>query len=168
MVTLSEKYAEAEGHNHKYRLLRDELAKLRRQRDEVEYFDEEAVKRDICYFNEDIEGELIVFVANDFGRPRAYRSENVAKSVQNKLRKAVLQNKYKDTNADLNEIRREILDAHPGVHKVIVTEYSDGSIRYHLPEGSNDTTNFITVREMVGLIDYTTNSFQSDGLSVTY
>lgn len=42
------------------------------------------------------------------------------------------------------------------------------TVRYHLPEGSNDTTNFITVRETVGLIDYTTNSFQSDGLSVTY
>jgi hypothetical protein len=41
-------------------------------------------------------------------------------------------------------------------------------VRDHLPEGSNETTDFVTVREMASLVDYTTNSFQSDGLSVTY
>lgn len=168
MTTPFEEYADTDSHNQKYRLLRDELARLRGQRDEVEYFDEEAVKRDVRQFNRNVDGKLVVFVANDFGRPRAYRSESVPKDAQNKLREAVLQDKYDDTNADLDEIRREILNAHPGVHKVIVAEYSDETVRYHLPEGSNETTNFITVREMVGLIDYTTNSFESDGLSVTY
>lgn len=168
MGTLVEEYADADSHNQRYRLLREELARLRGQREEVEYFDEEAVKRQLRQFNGDVDGGLIVFAANDFGRPRAYRPASVSTDVQNELREAVLQDKYDDTNADLNEIRREILDAHPGVHKVIVAEYSDGNIRYHLPEGSNETTNFITVREMVGLIDYTTNSFQRDGLSVTY
>lgn len=168
MVALPDEYAAAETHNEKYRLLRDELARLRGQRDEVEYFEEAAVKRDIRQFNADVDGELVVFVANDFGRPRAYRSERVAKTVQNDIREALLQDKYDDTTPELNRIRRALLDAHPGLHKVIVAEHSDGAIRYHLPEGSNDATNFITVREMVGLIDYTTNSFQSDGLSVTY
>lgn len=87
---------------------------------------------------------------------------------QNNVREAILQNKYDDTNEDLNAIRRELLADHPAIHKAIVAEHSEGTIRYHLPEGSNETTNFVTVREMVGLIDYTTNSFQSDGLCETY
>lgn len=168
MGTLFEEYTDADSHNQRCKLLREELARLRGQRDEVEYFDEEAVKRQLRQFTGDVDGWFIVFAANDFGRPRAYRPDSISKGVQNEIREAVLQDKYDDTNADLNEIRREILDTHQGVHKVIVAEYSDGAIRYHLPEGSNETTNFITVREMIGLIDYTTNSFQSDGLSVTY
>lgn len=54
------------------------------------------------------------------------------------------------------------------MHKAIVSEHTGETLRYHLPEGSNESTNFVTVREMVGLIDYTTNSFQSDGLCETY
>ena len=99
----------------------------------------------------------MVFVANDFGRPRAYRPQGV--DVQNEIQEAILQNKYDDTNKDLNAIRRELLAEHPTIHKAIITDHSERTIRYHLPEGSNKTTNFVTVREMVGLINYTTNSF---------
>ena len=161
-------YTGTDDFNEKYRLLRSEMARLRGQRDEIEYFDEEAVRSDIRRLNETVAGDLVVFVANDFGRPRAYRPSGVEKSVQDELRQAVLQNKYDDSHEDLNEIRRGLLDDHPGIHKVIVAEHSHEDSRYHLPEGSNETTNFITVREMVGLIDYTTNSFQSNGLSYTY
>ena len=161
-------YTDTDDVNRKYKLLRTEMTRLRGQRDDIEFFDTDAVSSDIRRLSASIDGELIVFVANDFGRPRAYRPRVVEKALQNEIRGAILQNKYDDTNEDLNEIRNELLDKHPALHKVIVAEYSDQNIRYHLPEGSNETTNFITVREMVGLVDYTTNSFQSDGLSVTY
>ncbi len=114
------------------------------------------------------DGDLIVFAANGFGQPRAYRPNDVGIEVQDEIRQTILQNKYDGTNEDLNEIRNELLDRYSAIHKVIVAEHSGQHIRYHLPEGSNETTNFITVREMVGLIDYTTNRFQGDGLSVTY
>lgn len=168
MTDWTKEYAETEDLTEKYDLLRTEITRLRGQRDKIEFFDEEAVERDIRRLNQSVDGDLLVFLANDFGRPRAYRPSAVDQDVQNEVRKALLQNKYDDTNEDLNEIRCELLDEHPNVHKVIVVEYSEENIRYHLPEGSNQSTNFITVREMVGLIDYTTNSFQSDGLSVTY
>jgi hypothetical protein len=100
--------------------------------------------------------------------PKAYRPQDLDKAVQNKIRESLLQNKYDGTNEDLNEIRRELLDKHPNIHKAIIAQNEDGEVRYHLPEGSNETTNFITVREMIGLIDYTTNSFQSNDQSVTY
>jgi hypothetical protein len=163
-----EEYAAADDLNQKYRLLCAEITRLRGRRDDIEFFDEDAVGSDVRRFNETVEGDLIVFVANDFGRPRAYRPTGVDPAAQADIREAVLQNKYDGTNADLDDIRRELLAAHPGVHKVIVAEHADETIRYHLPEGSNETTNFITVREMVGLIDYTTNSFQSTELSCTY
>lgn len=163
-----EEYTETDDLNQKYKLLRTEITRLRSQRDDIEFFDPDAVGNDVRRLNDLVNGELIVFVANDFGLPRVYRPSGVEEDMQDEIRQTVLRNKYDDTNEDLNKIRQELLNEHSGIHKVVVAEYSDKSIRYHLPEGSNETTNFITVREMVGLIDYTTNSFQSSGLSYTY
>lgn len=168
MTGWMEEYTATDDLNQKYSLLRAEITKLRGRRDDIEFFDSEAVRSDLRRLNKSVDGDLVVFVANDFGRPRAYRPQGVAVDVQNEIREAILQNKYNDTNEDLNDIRCELLAEHPAIHKAIITEYSEGISRYHLPEGSNETTNFVTVREMVGLIDYTTNSFQSDGLSETY
>ncbi|AHG05206.1 hypothetical protein HALDL1_06220 [Halobacterium sp. DL1] len=161
-------YTETDDLNEKYGLLREEMTRLRGQRDDIEFFDEDAVGSDVRRLNETVDGDLVVFLANDFGRPRAYRPSGVEREAQDEIRRALLANKYDDTNEDLNEIRRELLDAHPAIHKVLVAVSAADGIRYHLPEGSNETTNFLTVREMVGLVDYTTNSFQSDGLSRTY
>jgi len=161
-------YAETEDLNEKYSHLRAEMARLRGRRDDIEFFDDEAVRSDVRDLSARVDGDLLVFLANDFGRPRAYRPSGTARDVQDEIRRAVLQRKYDDTNEDLDDIRRELLDAHPGIHKAIVAVCDDGAVRYHLPEGSNETTNFLTVREMVGLVDYTTNSFQADGLSQTY
>lgn len=168
MADWREKYAETEDLNQRYGLLREEMTRLRGQRNDIEFFDADAVGSDIRRSNGEVDGDLIVFAANDFGQPRAYRPEGLEIDVQNEIRRAILQNKYDGTNEDLNEIRSDLLEKHPAIHKVIVAERSEQQVRYHLPEGSNETTNFLTVREMAGLIDYTTNSFQSDGLSVTY
>lgn len=163
-----EAYTETDDLNQRYDLLRSEITRLRGQRDDIEFFDEEAVVADLRRLNETVAGDLLVFAANDFGMPRAYRPQDVARDVQDEIRQAILRDKYDDSNADLEAIRQELLTAHPAIHKVIVAVHDEGESRYHLPEGSNQTTNFVTVREMVGLIDYTTNSFQRDGLSVTY
>ena len=161
-------YAETDDLNRKYQLLRAEATRLRGRREEVEFFDDEAVNADVRRLNETVDGDLVVFVANDFGLPRAYRPTGTPIGVQDEIRQAILRGKYDDTNDDLDDVRRELLDAHPGVHKAIVATYADDEIRYHLPEGASETTNFLTVREMVGLVDYTTNSAQSAGLSGTY
>ncbi|WP_158058127.1 hypothetical protein [Halorussus halophilus] len=168
MTDWAEEYAETDDLNEKYGLLRAEITRLRGRRDDVEFFDTDAVRSDVRRLSDAVAGDLIVFVANDFGLPVAYRPRDVSKDAQNEIRQAILQDKYDETNEDLNKIRRELLDEHLGIHKAIVAESTEETVRYHLPEGSNETTNFITVREMVGLIDYTTNSFQSDGLTETY
>lgn len=168
MTDWVEEYTETDDVNLKYDILRAEITRLRGRRDDIEFFDSEAVRSTLRRLNEPVAGDMVVFAANDFGRPRAYRPTGVPVDAQDEIRQAILQNKYDDTNKDLNDVRQELLTEHPAIHKAIVAEYSDENIRYHLPEGSNETTNFITVREMVGLIDYTTNSFQNDGLSETY
>ena len=124
-------YTATDDLNQKYSLLRAEITRLRGRRDDIEFFDSEAVRSDLRRLNETVTGDLVVFIANDFGRPRAYRPEGVVVGLQNEIREAILQNKYDDTNEDLNAIRRELLAEHPAIHKAIVTEHSEGTSRYH-------------------------------------
>jgi len=161
-------YEESEDANEQYGLLREELTRLRGRREESAFFDPDAVREDVRRLNEDVDGDLLVFLANDFGVPRAYRPEGVPVEAQDEIRQTLLSEKYDDSNEDLDAIRRELLADYPGVHKALVAVRDGDSVRYHLPEGASESTNFLTVREMVGLVDYTTNSFQRDGLSVTY
>lgn len=161
-------YADTDDANERYRLLRDELARLRGGAEEGDFYDRAAVAEDVARLNDGFDGDLIVFVANDFGLPVAYRPKGTGFEVQDAVRRAVLETKYDGANDDLDGARRTLLDRHPAVHKVLVAAVDGASIRYHLPEGSNEDTNFLTVREMVGLVDYTTNSQQNEGLSTTY
>jgi hypothetical protein len=171
MADWMEKYGNTDSPNERYKILRQEITQLREtahHRETDSFFDREAVAETVSELNEQREGELIVFVANDFGLPMAYRPEKAGIEMQDAVRRAILENKYDESPDELNNVRQELLKEHPKIHKSIIAECNSSSIRYHLPEGSNTTTNFITVREMVGLIDYTTNSFQSDGMSMTY
>lgn len=161
-------YAAADDLNRKYAMLREEITRLRGRRDDIDFFDVDAVRSTVRRLDESLDGDLLVFLANDFGLPQAYRPSHLPQDVQDDVRTSILEGKYDDSNEDLDEIRRELLDDHPCVHKAIVAAHDDGDVRYYLPEGSNHTTNFVTVREMVGLVDYTTHSFQADSMSQTY
>ena len=158
-------YGDADTPHEKYELLREEMTRLRATHS---VFDREAVAGTVGKLNERREGKLIVFAANDFGLPMAYRPEETGIEMQAAVRRAILENKYDDSPEGLNTARQELLEEHPRIHKAILAECNGGAIRYYLPEGSNTTTEFLTVREMVGLVDYTTNSSQSDDLSMIY
>ena len=159
-------YADADDPNERYRILRREMARLRGEgRDAL--FDADAVADTVRELDGRTDGVLVVFAANDFGLPMAYRPAGTGLELQDAVRRAILEEKY-DEDEDLDDLRRELLAEHPGVHKAIVATFEEGRVRYHLPEGSDETTTFLTVREMVGLVDYTTNSAQRDGLSTTY
>lgn len=157
-------YAALDDTDEKYRVLREEMSRLR---EEGSVFDRDAVADTVRELAADNDGVLVVFAANDFGLPVAYRPAGTGLEIQSAVRRAILENKY-DANEDLDDLRLELLASHPAVHKAIVAEFDQGRVRYHLPEGSSSRTNFLTVREMVGLVDYTTNSVQNDGLSMTY
>lgn len=108
-----------------------------------------------------------MFAANDFGYPVALRPARTSIDVQEAVRVEILQEKYKDS-PELDTVRQQLLDADDRIHKALVVHHNDGSIDYHLPGGRNENTNFITVREAVGLLDYVTNSAQREGLSKQY
>jgi hypothetical protein len=161
-------YRDSDDPNERYRLLRRELSRLRGEADfETDLFDPDEVGQTLADLNAELDGDLLAFVANDFGLPVALRPEGVGMEAQRDVRRAILTGKY-DRHEDLNTIRETILDTHPKVHKAIVVEHGPKQVRYHLPEGSTESTAFLTVREMVGLVDYTSNSVQRQGLSDTY
>ncbi|MFQ3294339.1 MAG: hypothetical protein ACI9PP_001673 [Halobacteriales archaeon] len=174
-------YERTEDSNERYAILRSEMTRLRndlvsRYTEDgefdpsavEEYFDPDAVAAEVRSANQEVDGDLLVFVANDFGFPNAFRPEGTDRSLQDELRQGILRKKYDNEAADLQSIRDDLLEGHPGIHKAIVAEHTGDGVRYFLPEGSNETTTFLTVREMVGLVDYTTNSAQADDLSTTY
>lgn len=161
-------YRDSDDVNERYRLLRRELSRLRGEADtETDLFDADEVGALLRRLDEKLDGNLLAFVANDFGLPVAFRPDGTGMEAQRDVRRAILTGKY-DQHDDLNEIRQSILDAHPCVHKVVVAEHGPKRVRYHLPEGSTESTAFLTVREMVGLVDYTSNSVQREDLSATY
>lgn len=148
------------GLNEEYRTLTDDLTDLRRQAHErglgdVVRFADESFRTTVSEVAAELSDPVVVFPVNEFGLPVALRPESVPLTAQNRIRYAVLTRKY-ETDAELNEIREEILDRHPRVHKVLVATAGE-SIRYHLPEATEQTTNFTSVRDAVGLVDWTTN-----------
>lgn len=174
-------YEQTDGRNERYGLLRAEMTRLRndlvaRYTEDGEfdptavgeYFDPDAVAADVRETNQGIDGDLVVFMANDFGFPLALRPASTERSLQDEVRRGILENKYDDEADDLRSIKDDLLESHPGIHKAIVAEHAGDTVRYFLPAGQNETTNFLTVREMDGLVDYTTNSAQADDLSKTY
>ncbi|PSQ16738.1 hypothetical protein BRD00_09950 [Halobacteriales archaeon QS_8_69_26] len=169
MSGFTHRYAVTEDPNDRYRLLREEMARLR---DGAEFpddvFDPEAVQATLRENAGRVDGDLVILVANDFGQPMAFRPGDLDREDVDRIRTAILENKYDASHEDLAEVRRDLLEAHPRIHKTIVAELADDEVRHHLPEGTSEETNFLTVREMVGLVDYTTNSAQAEGLSVTY
>lgn len=160
-------YRTADDANEKYKLLREEMTRLRR---EGTAFDRDAVVETIRDLSNFVDGHLVVFPANDFGLPLAIRPAELGRGAQDEVRQEILAEKYsrRGETEDLNEIRENLLEEHPAIHKVLVCEYTEVEIRYHLPGGRHENTNFLTVREAVGLVDYTTNSNQAEGLSLTY
>lgn len=61
-----------------------------------------------------------------------------------------------------DRIRRTILEVDPWVHQVLVARHDGDRIDYHLPRGWRTNTEFPTVREALGLVDYIPNGHQRE------
>lgn len=159
-------YAEADSVNSKYRMLRREATRLRQlaeRPDDVKFIHNPAVLDVIRECNDRVEGTLLVFAANDFGWPVALRPEGTPEQLQEDVRRELLCEKYK-SNPELDEIRKAVLETDPRIHQVLVARHDGDQIDYHLPGGWKTNTEFLTVREALGLIDYITNGHQREAM----
>lgn len=146
--------------NDEYRELLQRATDLRRRAQEqglrdVAMFAKGSFVRDLCRYDDDFDDHLVVFAANDFGIPVALRPSAVSIDAQNEVRERIHDQKYR-RNAELNRIREALLDEYPRVHKVLPVTYGS-SIDYHLPEATSPHTNFTSIRDALGLVDWTTN-----------
>lgn len=159
-------YAEADDVNAKYRILRREATRLRRRAvrpDDVKFTDDPAVVDVIRACNDRIDGALLVFAANDFGWPVAFRPEGTPERLQEDVRRELLREKY-ESDPELDRIRKDVLEVDPRVHQVLVARHDGDRIDYHLPGGWRTNTEFLTVREALGLVDYITNGHQREAM----
>lgn len=153
--------------NERYQRKRSELQELRRTVhatafDEVARFPVEDLVRTLRTYHDRVTGDLLAFVANDFGMPVAFRPNRLDKPVQDRVRVEILERKYQQ-DEKLNAIREAIVED-VRIHKALVAAIDGDEIRYHLPGVTNGATNFITVREGVGLVDFCTNGNQKNCL----
>lgn len=117
------------------------------------------------------DGRLLFFGASDFGHPAVFvprgtdaRADKVA--VLDELHAE--SGKWQGTHEALRTVRTAVLEADPHLHKGFAALVSDGDVAYDLDAGTSDEYNFVTIRQVVGLVDWLTNSFQADALTTAY
>lgn len=154
-----ENYRSEEGTNEKYRLLLEEMRCLREKAIEEDEndFNNEEFRDFLRELSDEVEGNLIVFAANDFGRPYAFYPEGKKRALMDEVHDQLLSGKYR-RDEELNELRKKILDFHDYIHKVLVVDHRGDEIHYHAPAGQESDTNFITARQYVGLLDWLLNN----------
>lgn len=163
-------YEQASDANERYRLLRGEAKRLRQVAGNRDFRQSEDVHEILREANDGLEGSLVAFCANDFGWPVAFRPEGTDPGHQDMVRQRILEGKYADDRdlQDLQDIQRQLMQADSRIHKVLVAEVEADDARYFLPEGKNETSTFLTVREPLGLIDWTTHSRHASNFQVEY
>lgn len=170
MSGFTETYAEAGNVDDRYRLLRLEAKRLRAEASDTDFRDNEEIHGILREWNAEVEGVLLAFLANDFGWPVAFRPEGTDAAIQDEVRRTILDGKYspQPEDAALEEIQTQLLDADERVHKGLVAVVDGEGVDYFLPEGKQEASSFLTVREPLGLIDWTTNSSGAEGFQRTY
>lgn len=163
-------YQQASGVNERYQLLRSEAKRLRQEARDRDFRQSEDVHQILADANQDLEGSLIAFCANDFGWPVAFRPEGMDPERQDLVRRWILEGKYEvdEDLKDLQEVQTQLMDADPRIHKVLVAEVDAEEVRYFLPEGKSEASTFLMVREPLGLIDWTTHSRRAANFQVEY
>lgn len=159
-------YATENDVNTKYHLLRQEAKRLRQRAErpaDMKFTDDPAFLNLVRECDERVNGTLLVFAANDFGWPVALRPTGTPKQLQADVRTELLAEKYKSSQ-ELDEIRRALLAADGRIHQALVARHDGDEIDYHLPGGWKADTNFLTVREALGLIDYITHGQQREAI----
>lgn len=165
-----ENYAKEDDTNESYHLLREEAKVLRREARDADFRDNDEIYDALQKWNQKVDGTLLAFLANDFGFPVAFRPEGTDAEIQDQVRQAILEGKYQPgpEHDELEVIQEELLGLDRRIHKSLVALVDEHAVDYFLPEGKNPVSTFLTVREPLGLIDWTTNARAAPGFQRTY
>lgn len=159
--------------NEQYLELIDQQLDLRDTTDPD--MDEETIRSVLDENQSRFDGDLLFFAANDFGQPRTFLPEHLSEQEQDAALQAVLdgvhERKWRARNSALRDVRNRMFEEVRGIHQGFGAVYrDDGSGDYDIDFPSNATYNFLTIRQVVGLVDWLANAGDSwdDGLRLTY
>ena len=135
--------------------------------------DEDGVRSVLDENDQRFDGRLIGFAANDFGQPRVFLPESVSDqdATLQAVVDAVHEEKWRARNSALRDVRNEVVTDVQGVHQCLCAALrDDGSADYDIDFPSNATYNFLTIRQVIGLVDWmaTADERWLDGLRLTY
>lgn len=165
-----EMYGQEDDPNERYHLLREEVKVLRREAGNADFRGNDEIYHALREWNQMLDGTLLAFLANDFGFPVAFRPEGTDAEIQDQVRQAILEGKYQPGpgHDELEVIQEELLGLDRRIHKCLVALVDEHAVDYFLPEGKNPSSTFLTVREPLGLIDWTTNAASAPAFQRTY
>lgn len=145
--------------NERYRELLGEQIELRSQHSPD--VDIEGVKAVLRERQDEFDGYLVVLVANDFGKPVAFLPEAAGdySTVLNAVLDEIHEEKWSAEHDGLRAVRNQLFEAVDSLHKVLPALYfEDGSAEYDIAPGRDQAYNFVTIRQVVGLVDWIANA----------
>ncbi|WP_435332968.1 hypothetical protein [Haloarchaeobius sp. TZWWS8] len=168
IADLNDRYLESLAEQAAMR--RDSIARLR-ESDEESTLDVDAIAAVCRTRSQEFDGHLVFFGASDFGHPEAFVPAAVDGSA---LKRRVLDGlheesgKWQGTDEELRAVRDAYFEAAPNLHKGLAVLVTEDGVRYDLEGGVAETNNFVTIRQVAGLVDWLTNSYQAERLTTTY
>ncbi|KYH27268.1 hypothetical protein HAPAU_07210 [Halalkalicoccus paucihalophilus] len=135
--------------------------------------DEEGIRTVLEEYEPDFEGHLIFFAASDFGKPRVFLPDGLPdrQLALETILDRVHQGKWNPDHAGLREVRNRVFEEVRGIHQGLPAVYHDeGEATYDLTGPWDGVYNFVTIRQVVGLVDWVTNADEewTDGRRLTY
>lgn len=109
----------------------------------------------------DFDAELVVLAANDFGKPVAFLPEEAGEysTILNAVLDEIHEQKWGAEQEELRSVRKQLFEGVKGLHKVLPALYhSDGSAEYDIAPGRDQAHNFVTIRQVAGLVDWIANA----------
>jgi hypothetical protein len=110
---------------------------------------------------EEFEGHLVFFAASDFGRPVVFLPAGLENHTEmlNAVLDRIHEQKWQAENERLRSVRHHVFDEVDGIHQGLAAIcYDDGSAEYDIVYGWHGVYNFLTIRQVVGLVDWVTNA----------
>lgn len=135
--------------------------------------DEDGVRTVLEERATDFEGHLLFFAASDFGQPRVFFPADLPDpdAVLQSVLDRIHTEKWSPDHDRLRDVRRQVFEEVSGVHQGLPALYhGSGEAEYDLAGPWDGVYNFVTIRQVVGLVDWVTNADEEwvEGRRLTY